>query len=97
MAMSEAVHMSGEVVLVIDGREFEIAYGDDQDVDGVFRDTHDRLLRVIGTDEPGRELFHIRSDEWTGVADLYVNPANVAFATVYRRTAYEPYSGFAQR
>ena len=89
--------MSGEVVLVLDGREFEIAYEAGQDVDQVFRDTQDQLRAMVGSDEPGRELFHIRSDDWPGTIDLYVNPANIGYASVYRRTSYEPYSGFAQR
>lgn len=89
--------MSGEVVLVIDGREFEIAYDPGQDVEQVFRDTHDRVRSLVGSDEASRELFQIRSDDWTGSADLFVNPVNIGYATVYRRTSYEPYSGFAQR
>ena len=89
--------MSGEVVLVIDGREFEIAHDPEQDVDEVFRDTQERIRKLVGAHFASREVFSIRSEDWTGAIDLYVNPTNIGYATVYQRTSYEPYSGFAQR
>ena len=53
--------------------------------------------QIVGADSASREVFSIRSEDWTGAIDLYVNPANIGYASVYRRTSYEPYSGFAQR
>ena len=90
--------MSGEVVLVIDGREFEIAYDAWQDVDQVFRDTQERIRDTASAPTSrAASCSQIRSDDWTGAIDLHVNPANIGYASVYRRTSYEPYSGFAQR